>query len=129
MQFSSWLSLFYLSPYNCTTLFHYWLKEVRNYITRVIHLQSLFSSIQVYVSLSFLPILFYLVFRLWHRCYFFRLYNVCLIILYVKSVQIRSYFCSVFSCIQTEYREIRTRNNYVFGHFSWSDCLYRCQVL
>ena len=36
----------------------------------------------------------------------------------VKSVQIRSYFWSVFSCIQSEYRKIRTRNNSVFGHFS-----------
>ena len=52
----------------------------------------------------------------------------------MKSVQIRSYFCSVFSCIQTEtkiygvniriqseYRRIRTRNNSVFGLFSRSD--------
>ena len=47
----------------------------------------------------------------------------------VKSVQIRSYFWSVFSCIRTEYgdllnlriqseyRKIRTRNNSVFGRF------------
>ena len=38
----------------------------------------------------------------------------------MKSVQIRSYFWSVFSCIQSEYRKIRTRNNSVFGHFSCS---------
>ena len=38
----------------------------------------------------------------------------------VNSVQIRSYFWSVFSCIQSEYRKIRTRNNSVFGHFSRS---------
>ena len=38
----------------------------------------------------------------------------------VKIVQIRSYFWSVFSCIQSEYRKIRTRNNSVFGHFSLS---------
>ena len=37
---------------------------------------------------------------------------------YVKSVQIRSFFWSVFSCIQSEYRKIRTRKNSVFGHFS-----------
>ena len=37
-----------------------------------------------------------------------------------KSVQIRSYFWSVFSCIRIEYRKIRTRNNSVFGHFSRS---------
>ena len=34
----------------------------------------------------------------------------------VKSVQIRNYFWLVFSCI-------RTRNNSVFGHFSWSNLL------
>ena len=38
----------------------------------------------------------------------------------VKSVQIRSYFWSVFSCIQSEYRKIWTRNNSVFRHFSCS---------
>ena len=55
----------------------------------------------------------------------------------VKSVQTRSYFWSIFSCIGTEYRKIRTRktpnlrirseyrkmwtrNNSVFGHFSRS---------
>ena len=51
----------------------------------------------------------------------------------VKIAQMRSYFWSVFSCIQTEYgdlfcesriqseyRDIRTRNNSVFGHFSRS---------
>ena len=39
----------------------------------------------------------------------------------VKSVQIRSYLWSVFSCIQSKYRKIRTRNNSAFGHFSHSD--------
>ena len=43
---------------------------------------------------------------------------------YVKSVQIRSYFwsvfSSVFSCIQFEYRKIRTRNNSLFRPFSRS---------
>ena len=38
----------------------------------------------------------------------------------MKSVQIRSYFWSVFSCIQSEYRKIRIRYNSVFGHFSRS---------
>ena len=44
---------------------------------------------------------------------------------WVKSVQIRSFFCSVFSLIRTEYGEIRsysvrmrTRKNFVFRHFS-----------
>ena len=36
----------------------------------------------------------------------------------VKSVRIRSFFWSVFSCIQTEYRKIRTRKNSVFRYFS-----------
>ena len=36
----------------------------------------------------------------------------------VKSVQIRSYFWNVFSCIRAEYRKIRTRSNSIFGHFS-----------
>ena len=35
-------------------------------------------------------------------------------------MQIRSYFLSVFSCIQSEYRNIRTRNNSVFAQFSRS---------
>ena len=51
----------------------------------------------------------------------------------VKSVQIRSFFWSLFSCIRTEYGELlvnlrieseykkmRTRNNSAFGHFSRS---------
>ena len=39
----------------------------------------------------------------------------------VKSVQIRSYFWSVFSCI-------RTRNNSVFGHFLRSGKLDICNI-
>ena len=52
----------------------------------------------------------------------------------VKSIQIGSFFWSVFSCIRTEYgdnsvnlriqseyRKIRTRKISVFGHFSGSD--------
>ena len=35
----------------------------------------------------------------------------------VKSVHIRSFFWSVFSCIRTEYRKIRVRKNSVFGQF------------
>ena len=44
----------------------------------------------------------------------------------VKSVQIRSYFWSIYIvnlCIQSEQRKIRTRNNSVFGHFSRSERL------
>ena len=36
----------------------------------------------------------------------------------VKSVQMRSFFWSVFSYIWTEHRKVRTRRNSVFGHFS-----------
>ena len=39
----------------------------------------------------------------------------------MKCVQIQSYFWSVFSCIQSEYRKIRTRNNSAFKHFSRSE--------
>ena len=39
----------------------------------------------------------------------------------VKSVQMLSFFQSVFSCIQFEYMKIRTRENSVFGHFPRSD--------
>ena len=60
----------------------------------------------------------------------------------VKSIQIWSYFWSVFSGIRTEYgdllnlriqsecRKIRTRNNSVFGHFlrgEWNNyCISEC---
>ena len=40
---------------------------------------------------------------------------------WVKSVQIRSFFWSIFSCIRTEYRKVRARKNSVFGHFSRSE--------
>ena len=63
----------------------------------------------------------------------------------VKSVQIQSYFWSVFSRIRTEYGEIlrispysvqmpgeygkiRTRNNSVFGHFSCSVTVTRLLI-
>ena len=36
----------------------------------------------------------------------------------VKSVDMRSYFWSVFSSIQSKHRKIRTRNNSVFENFS-----------
>ena len=53
----------------------------------------------------------------------------------VKSVQIRSYFWSVFSFIRTEYRKIWTRKNSVFGHFhavhvislTLKKCLWYCR--
>ena len=37
-----------------------------------------------------------------------------------EKVQIRSFFWSAFSCIQTEYRKIRTGKNPVFGQFPCS---------
>ena len=41
----------------------------------------------------------------------------------VKSFQIRSFFWSVFSCIQTEYGKIRTRTNFVLVCFeNLSNC-------
>ena len=43
----------------------------------------------------------------------------------VKSVQIRMFFWSLFSCIQSEYRKIRIRKNSLFGHFSRSGCRYQ----
>ena len=42
----------------------------------------------------------------------------------MKSVQIRSYFWSAFSCIHSEYRKIQTRNNSVFWHFSSNGSLH-----
>ena len=39
------------------------------------------------------------------------------ITLCVKNIQIWSFFWSVFSCIRTEYRKIRTRKNSTFGYF------------
>ena len=42
----------------------------------------------------------------------------------VKSVQIQSFFWSVFSCIRTKYRKIRTRTNSVFRHFLRSARVY-----
>ena len=42
----------------------------------------------------------------------------------MKSAQVRNYFWSVFSYIRTEYRKIRTRNNFVFRQFSRSVIFY-----
>ena len=39
----------------------------------------------------------------------------------VKSVQIRSFFWSIVSCIQSEYRKIRTSKNSVSGYFLRSE--------
>ena len=47
----------------------------------------------------------------------------------ITVFQIQSYFWSVFSCITTEYRKIRTRKNSVFGHFSCSVLLASFQFL
>ena len=56
----------------------------------------------------------------------------------VKSVRIRSFFWSVFSCIRpgygdllckSEYRKMRTRKNSVFGHFSCSVMLLILKII
>ena len=44
----------------------------------------------------------------------------------VKSVQLWSIFWSVFSCIQSEHRKIRTRKNCVSWHFSRSALFRTC---
>ena len=44
----------------------------------------------------------------------------------VKSVQIQSYFWSVFSCIRSEYRKIRTRNNSTFGEINICTNVFGC---
>ena len=47
----------------------------------------------------------------------------------MESFQIRSFFWSIFSYIQSEYRKTRTRKNPVFGHFSRSETLARKQSI
>ena len=47
----------------------------------------------------------------------------------VKRVQIKSFFRSVFSCIQSDYRKMRNRKNSVSGHFPRSDRLRKLQPL
>ena len=60
--------------------------------------------------------------------------NFVVAVQYLKSVQIRSFFCSVFSCIRNEHGDLRpkclyavriqenlTRRNSVFGRFSRSN--------
>ena len=85
----------------------------------ILHLWFLFNQVYflfLYVFFNYTPcnvmpnmvIMFMKIFALIPRVY-------C-----VKSVQIRSYFWSIFSCIQFKYRKIRTRNNTVFGRFSHS---------
>ena len=46
----------------------------------------------------------------------------------VKCVQIRSFFWSVFSRIQSEWGKTRPRKNSVLGHFSSSDSQYYSEV-
>ena len=47
---------------------------------------------------------------------------------YVKIVQILRFFWSVFPCIQSEYRKIRTIKNSIFGHFSRSEYLAKIEA-
>ena len=70
-----------------------------------------------------------------HPGWFYHIAQSSLIVLsihFLKCVQIRSYFWSVFSCIRTECgdlrsksRKIRIRNNSAIGHFSCSDSYSR----
>ena len=49
-------------------------------------------------------------------------YRKCEVTLhYVKNVQIRSFFWSMFFLVHSEYKKIWTRKNSVFGHFSRSE--------
>ena len=77
----------------------YWLDHV--YISQKIDLDSCFIILR-YCSLYFVSINF-----------------IAFIIHCVKTVQIRSFFWSVF-CIQFKHGKKRTRKNSVFGHFSHS---------
>ena len=45
----------------------------------------------------------------------------------VKIVQILRFFWSVFSCIQPEYRKIRTIKNSIYGHFPRSEYLAKIE--
>ena len=47
----------------------------------------------------------------------------------LKRNTVRSYFWSVFFCIRTEYRKIRTRNSTVFGHFSRNEIIHQINLL
>ena len=48
---------------------------------------------------------------------------------YVKSVLKKNFFWPVFYCIRIEYRKMRTRKNFAFGHFSRSAYLRWLAVL
>ena len=89
-----------------------------------------YASFSRLVMWYFRPIIIYAmqilidVLRSCQMCQWFLFLNVLVpsrrsFVLYhcVKSVEIGSYFWSVFSCIRTEYRKIRTRNNSVSGYF------------
>ena len=62
-------------------------------------------------------------FKIFH-CFWLRFLKSLLLLLQklccLKSVKIRSFFWSVFSCIRTEYRKLRARKTSVCGHFSRS---------
>ena len=50
---------------------------------------------------------------------------------YAKNGQMRSIFWSIFSCIQSKYGKIRTRENTLFRQFSrsgWNSNLFACNV-
>ena len=84
-------------------LFRLWLTQFLFYIFP--HCSTFFFINEIFKGIFFLMVQNYYVIRGQH---------------YVKSVQIRSYFWSIFSCIWTEYRQIWNRNNSAFEHFSRS---------
>ena len=43
----------------------------------------------------------------------------------VKSVQMRRYFWSIFSCIRSEYRKIQTKETSIFGQFPRNGSIMR----
>ena len=59
----------------------------------------------------------------------------------VQTVQMRSFFWSVFSCIRTDYGDLRSKSPYsvqkqenadqkkLFGHFSLSDQVYQSTAI
>ena len=86
------------------------------YIVRLeyiyIYAYILYIYIYVYIYM-YMYIYIYIYIYMWFLL-LFMLHCLCH---WVKSVQIRSIFWSVFSCIQSEYKKLWTRKNSVFRHF------------
>ena len=112
----SWAKISFLTPQNDDIMTWPWWNNgvIMKSKTKTLYVTLfLLSKVIIWASLKAIPCfskLFYIIFcfiRAWERTH-------C-----VKSVQIRSYFWSVFSCIQTW-------NNSIFGHFSRSDRSWGC---